>query len=81
MKYTIKYFGDEIRIVEGKCLNENNCICNKGEVSIKCYYSSLEIKNMIEKYYLSRFNYFYNMSKEDFDYYLDNNLHKKDKDA
>lgn len=49
-RFTIKYYGDEARIFESKCLNEILCTC-KHNNETKCCYTADEIKEKLIQYY------------------------------
>lgn len=51
--FTIKYFGDEARVFESKCLNEILCTCQRYK-GTKCCYTAAEIKEKLAEYYERR---------------------------
>lgn len=69
-KYALKYFNDEIQIVEGKCLQPDNCTCNVND-GPKCYITDLnQLKFIMEEYYILRLEELKEMSVEDFNKFI-----------
>lgn len=69
-RYALKYFNDEIQIVEGKCLQPDNCTCYIDDEP-KCYITDLnQLKSIMEEYYIVRLEELKEMSVEDFNKFI-----------
>ena len=66
IQFTIKFFGDEARVFESKCLSRHFCACNQGNNETQCGYSAAEIKEKLQKYYQDRADYIAKQSIEEF---------------
>lgn len=66
-KWAPVFFGDEIGIRESQCKCEDDCSChsefNSGP---RCFYSTEDVKSLIEKYYRGRAEYVRTMEERDF---------------
>lgn len=54
VKLTIKYFGDEARVFESKCLNQILCTCMHHNCETKCCMEPEEARAKLIKYYEAR---------------------------
>ena len=66
IKFTIKYFGDEIKLYESTCLNEILCACKHADGEPKCCYTAEECKQKVLDYYKKRVEWIENQSIEEF---------------
>lgn len=68
--YTIKYFGDEARVVLSKCLSPDCCTCisSKERTEVKCCMSAEEARQKVIEYYVNRANQIKNQPIDEFLY-------------
>lgn len=66
LKYTVKYYSDEIQVHLSRCLQENNCTCLTFQGDPKCCYTGEEVKKIVEKYYQDKVDYIKTQSVENF---------------
>lgn len=66
LRFTIKYFDDEIKIFENKCMNESICTCKRSSDASQCAYTAEQIKAKLQEYYQQRADYIAKQSIEDF---------------
>lgn len=63
-KFRLKYFQDEIQLVEAKCLEPWSCSCEKEKG--KCCLSPFDARTEMIKYYQGRVDYLSKLSDKEF---------------
>lgn len=64
-QYTIKFFGDEARVVLSTCLTPHACTC-KAVDKTQCCYSATEVHQQMIKYYWEKAQYLDKITTEEF---------------
>lgn len=63
-KFRLKYFQDEIQVVEARCLEPWNCSCKN--TTEKCCMTPFEARTAMIKYYQGRVDYLSKLTDKEF---------------